>query len=144
MDIVPCPYRKLPRNFPFLPITPTAGEDPTISQGARENGIKKALTFSGKMRHYDRAIGAGAAHTAAWSFRHVQSLKHNMVTEKICRSVPILFNAILGTTTFVALGAFVGGCENPAAQADKTVNQQVETDLAFLVTQLKHKLNGPQ
>ena len=79
------------------------------------------------MRHYDRAIGAGAAHTAAWSFRHVQSLKHNMVTEKICRSVPILFNAILGTTTFVALGAFVGGCENPAAQADKTVNQQVET-----------------
>jgi hypothetical protein len=79
------------------------------------------------MRHYGGANGVGAAHTAALNVRHFQSLKLNMVTEKLRRSVPVLCSALFGTTTLVALASFLGGCENPTAQADKTVNQKVET-----------------
>ncbi len=50
-----------------------------------------------------------------------------MVTTKLRRSVPILFNALFGATALAAVGTLVVGCENPAAQADKTVHQQVET-----------------
>jgi hypothetical protein len=50
-----------------------------------------------------------------------------MVTEKLRRSVPVLFSAVFGTATLAALATFVGGCENPTSQADKSVTQKVET-----------------
>src|SRR6266853_1692308 len=50
-----------------------------------------------------------------------------MVTANIRRSAPLLLSALLSTSTFIALGTFLGGCENPTAQADKKVGEQVNT-----------------
>ncbi len=70
------------------------------------------------------------AKTAVWNGGTLQFLMRNIVTENIRRSGQVLLRALLGTSSLVTLGAFTGGCENPVAQADKTVDQQVETAVA--------------
>jgi hypothetical protein len=50
-----------------------------------------------------------------------------MAKEKLRGLVQIPFAVLLGTAGLFTLGALLAGCDNPAAQADKTVDQQVET-----------------